>query len=602
MKRLVQESLQKGLEFLTVNQSIEGRFTGLSSSSPASRQKLMTNDNVFFTALILSCLESIPAAKPIRAKAAHYLLGQRSEQWTWNYWDRKSTARPYPDDLDDMACAIIGIATHDSNAIDASAQARIARSLIACETRPGGPYRTWLTSSSDLEWRDIDIAVNANIGYMLKKLGVKSEALEDFIADSIITGKLTSPYYVGMVPVLYFIARWYEGSQKDTLAQLVATELKRYQPSLFLAMLVTAAYNLGCKKAVTATHISQLVKAQRYNGWAAHALYLEPPENGAWRYAGSPELTTAFVLEALSHYSRHDPVEQVASNKDPVDIHALYEEQIARMVAGNRLEVVDPAGIVARSIGKKLPAPIIKNLNQASIHGWVAYTTYDSILDGDASLANLGVANLAMRQSLATFGRALPKSSSFVRFTEAAFAAMDAANAWEVVHARSPKNLPDYHKLTQLADRSWGHVVAPTGALMAAGFLLSGREIKNFHSFMRHYLIAKQLCDDAHDWQEDLAHGHMTAVVVMLLRDSEYDSLEAHQLTFWRHTIFDINALVRRHVRKAQYYLDACYFLADSSELQAWLDGTEAVCRRAEIGHQAALQFIETFQSANLVK
>lgn len=560
------------------------------------------NDNIFFTALILDCLQGIDGAATIRTRAANYLLAQRSKDWTWNYWERGSTSRPYPDDLDDTACAIAGISGHDASLLSSVDQAALARVLIRSETQPGGPYVTWCMPPDSIQWRDIDPAVNANIGHMLARLGVHSQPLEDYLSGCISSGALTSPYYVGTVPVLYFMARWYRGPQHERLARLVLDRHDSSNSPLHRAMLIMAACNLGYGDKIDKQRIRDLLRLQHDDGWVANALYLEPPEDGSQRYAGSPELTTAFVVEALNAYLKLQTDLGRQAAKASSGLEEIHTIETNRIVAQGRREIVNIAGVIRQALGRRIRASVLQELNRGSIQGWVAYTIYDGLVDGDLGLNYLGAANVAMRYSLQHFSRALPGSISFARFADKAFTCMDSASTWEVIEARDSASLPNYTNTGQLANRSWGHVIAPTGVLMATGFELGSREMKNFHNFMRHYIIAKQLCDDAHDWREDLARGHMSAVVVMLLKGCNDSSADMRQLHFWQKTIFEVNVRVRYHLRKAQYYLDACYFFCDKTELQSWLEGVEAVCLRVEAGHQAASQFIQTFTMPDLVE
>lgn len=144
-------------------------------------------------------------------------------------------------------------------------------------------------------------------------------------------------------------------------------------------------------------------------------------------------------------------------------------------------------------------------------------------------------------------------------------------------------------------------MIAPTGVLLAAGFALDGPEVKQLHDFFRHYLIAKQLCDDAHDWLDDLRHNRITPVVARLLRTCPDQDDSLRQRYFWQHTIDEVNQLICRHVQRAQIILNACDFLVKKTELQQWLDGLESVCTQAEQGRQDALTFIKTFTSKSLV-
>lgn len=585
MNNRIQKSIQNGLNFLVSNQRQDGRFSGLVSTAPDKFSKVKINDNIFATTLILNGLVDIPNAHHICSRAASYLLAQRSDQWTWNYWERGSNSRPYPDDWDDTACAIAGIISYRPGLVPAAARATIAKSLIACEINTGGPYTTWLVSADDTQWRDVDIVVNANIGYMFSKIGVRSQELENYITDCIVDGGLESPYYLGKVPALYFIARWYSGEARQLLAERVLTELERPQSTLHKAMLITAAYRLGQGDQVKLKHVRALLDIQQDNGWVASALYYEPPQgDGTRRYAGSPELTTALVIEALQAYLDHCKAHASKSELD------------------NRDEVVRIAHIIDHAAELKISKKVLNELDKANSSGWTAYTLYDDILDGDEQLNSLGSANEAMRRSLAHFRQALPNTPKFTVFAEQAFKRMDEANTWEMTQARNIANLPDYGDLTQLANRSWGQVIAPTGVLLAAGYLLNSPEVLGLHQFMKHYIIAKQLCDDAHDWQVDLERGRITAAVVMLVKDCPSEILEDRQRYFWEHTLIEINDVIRDHIQQAGSHLGANPAIVRPEGLQAWLSAIERSCVRAEMGRHAALEFIQEFSKGSLVK
>lgn len=528
---------------------------------------------------------------------AAYLLNHKSSQWTWNYWERGSGSRPYPDDLDDTACAVVGLLANDPSCIDAAGQALLARALISCETQPGGPYRTWVTSLNDIAWRDVDVVVNANIGGMLDVLGVHSRPLETYISQCIESGELQSPYYVGSVPSLYFIARWYRGPQLPRLRQLIIAESHTARSAMHRAMLVTAACATDCWTQLPTGYVSALLAMQHDGAWPAKALYYEPPQGGSQQYAGSPELTTAFAIEALSSWLAIKPA---TKSKPPVQassLRAIHQQAVKQMV---RSDVADAAGIMARSLGENVSKLVLRRLNTASRNGWVAYTRYDALLD-EHDASQLGVANSAMRQALRYYQQALPNNKVYAGYIESVFSTMDAANMWEITHARSAHKPPDYKQYRQLAQRSWGHVLAPTGVLLAVGFELHSKEVRMFHGYMRHYIIARQLVDDAHDWQDDLAHGRMTSVVTMLLVDCASASMFEMQQHYWNTTILAVNTLIRHHVQQARRYLAQCDYLIDTAQYLSWLQGLERVCDRAEVGIQQTQLFITAFTSNKMV-
>ncbi len=166
----------------------------------------------------------------------------------------------------------------------------------------------------------------------------------------------------------------------------------------------------------------------------------------------------------------------------------------------------------------------------------------------------------------------ISKHVSFQEEAQRIMDRLDAASAWEVVHCRAIvktnririKSLPDYGDYWQLADRSIGHTIAALGVLFAGGFKSTSPTTRALRSFFKHYLIARQLNDDAHDWEEDLKHGHINAAAVLILQ--KY--FELHGITkkvidlqkdgdllrsiMWNGVIIDICDQIDRQVKMAQ--------------------------------------------------
>jgi hypothetical protein len=78
-----------------------------------------------------------------------------------------------------------------------------------------------------------------------------------------------------------------------------------------------------------------------------------------------------------------------------------------------------------------------------------------------------------------------------------------------------------------LADRAFGHTIGP----MLLVRQLPGvhpRQVRLVQSALQHYLIARQLNDDIHDWRKDLRAGQLSVVVTDMLhairvRPGRYD-------------------------------------------------------------------------------
>lgn len=557
----MKQNLQNGLAYLVSQQNNDGSFWGWSSGKK-SLQNLHANDTIFFSALMLSALAKVPGTEPMRSQLTAFVWEQRSMKSTWNYWRRDSTMPQYPDDLDDTACVITGLYLNRPELVTPELLASLTNILQGLEVQPGGPYATWI----GVQKREVDIAVNANLAYLLHLLSVTCQPLLDYLDRHIKEDNLNSHYYVGSAIILYFLARGYRGKQLKKLQKIIEQELARAESALDLALLISAARAVGVPLVNSVERLSQLQQAD--GSWLATALYIDHPFNGQQHYAGSAALTTAFVLEALT----------------PEESSAVSQ----RLDPGKQM-----ATIVAEATGLQANQQTLDLLNQGSAAGWDAYTLYDDVLDGDAPVADICAANSAMRQSLQAFWRALPDNQDFQEYVIGAFDRMDAANQWELQHARNLAQSPEYGNYQQLADRSWGHTLAGVGPLLAGGYALGGPEVQSFLDFMRNYLIAKQLSDDAHDWRQDYEAGRVTPVVALLAtHDSDHFTQAEY---YWLQVTPLVNTMIRHHLKKAKAALDACIYFTQPEVLESWIDDIERSCNLVETEAQATQQFIAAY-------
>jgi hypothetical protein len=107
--------------------------------------------------------------------------------------------------------------------------------------------------------------------------------------------------------------------------------------------------------------------------------------------------------------------------------------------------------------------------------------------------------------------------------------------------------------------------------------------LENLKEFFRRLLIARQLSDDAHDWEADLRGGRLNAVAVALLRrqalkqglselHGDLDGLLRELSTlFWHEGVTELDKDISRQLAEARRALAACGFLERPEELDRLL-------------------------------
>ncbi|MEO7364048.1 MAG: hypothetical protein ABIV43_00880 [Candidatus Saccharimonadales bacterium] len=621
--------IARGLAYIASQQTANGAIYGQAATDQYICVSSQTQPTIFFSAFILESLRSLPGAAELRTDLANYLAANRSADWTWNYWERDSPlskSQPYPDDLDDTCCALVGLIHNSPGIVSGELLGKLARILTSHEDQVGGPYQTWIVDSRrSSTWRDIDLGVNANIGYLLNELGALPTGLNDYITEVLESSQpLVSSYYCGELPLLYFISRWYAGPASMRLHNKLNQYIQAYRSlnCLELSLCISAVNNTGMSVPELPQLKIRLIGMQEQGYWPAVALYRDPPIDGVDYYAGSAALTTAFALEALCW----QPAQQATAQRSlgqsravnkaleddlaklPIsDMRDIYQATISRIRRNDDDDqICTMASITAGALGVSLESSITTELDKAQINGWVAYTLYDDILDNAASAKYLGAASYAMRLSNLGYRRALAKHDAYHQLVNDVFIIVDAANTWEFTHTRATllgstfqiSQLPDYRDYDQLAARSWGHILAASGVLCQQGYAVTSAEHRAIRQFFRHYLIARQLNDDAHDWEEDIRRGQLSAVVCLLLRRPRTVRLNRDlprlRQRFWTTTLDEVVILIDNHVALARIALATCPFV-DRGSYESWLQQLETATHKAQTERNRTLEFINSY-------
>jgi hypothetical protein len=170
--------------------------------------------------------------------------------------------------------------------------------------------------------------------------------------------------------------------------------------------------------------------------------------------------------------------------------------------------------------------PFCQTYGTANIFCWIAYTAYDNIIDAEiGSQDQLPIANLAHRLAYDLYCDSTDDSAA-LKIVRSTFNAMDAANQWELQACRPTitgdsitlNSLPDYQDCQILADRSGAHILGPLLLALQLNLRTTSPAWIALREGLRHYLIARQLQDDLHDWADDLRNGQLSYVAADLLR------------------------------------------------------------------------------------
>ena len=650
-KEKLNQIIDKGIIFLKSQQEVGGNFLSLSFAQSADSIGVKRYHSLFFTTLILDFLiniKEVPGVKNVKDKAASFILSQKSEHWSFNYWMRNSQEAkkmPYPDDLDDTFCALSSLFRYNPDLIDGKSMADIVQLLTTNEIEEGGPYRTWLIpKESGKKWTDVDIAVNSNIAYFLSLQGIDLPQLTSFIESHIKKEAFISPYYPSVYPVIYFISRFYKGKYIDRLVTYLLSKRDKnhsWENPLNSALAVSSLLNFGADPNIVSKSIGSIIKSQKEDSWEPYAFCIDPAMEGNIYYAGSSALTTAFCLEAIMKYQQASidlPIDQKILEENRMyekvikkveDTFSVFGGEFRSRVTSLILALLDRkegrqiplmAFYFAQTLGDKrkdISNDLLIQLGAANVLGWIAYTIYDDFLDDEGDPALLSIANVLSRECTIIFESIFSMNDEFRAFSHTIMGRLDEANLWEITHCRMKLidgkvikeefSIPNYGNYERLASKSLGHGLGSIAVLFSLGYTWNSPEVTYIVKFFEHYLIAKQLNDDAHDWEEDLRKGHINPVAARILKkrygsrlniENEINIISALpqlQEIFWNEAIDEVCKLIFDHTRKAKKILKKCGVVVDPGYLEEILVVYENVAHKVLRERSQAVQFVNAY-------
>jgi hypothetical protein len=255
---------------------------------------------------------------------------------------------------------------------------------------------------------------------------------------------------------------------------------------------------------------------------------------------------------------------------------------------------------------------IVESLSLANFFGWMAYAIYDDALDGEDGAALIPCANFFLRALTEIYHSLGTRAAGIVPLFKNTMNRIDNANAWEQHHCRIPagsdatpgnvltRPSPSFDDHETLADRSIGHAMGPLAILLLAGYAAESEEYKKVESFFCHYLIARQLHDDAHDWAEDLLRGRVNSVGIIVLNNfkKKYSiaALPKLKKIFWEETIDVAARMIVTHVVAARRARERSP-LSDTDFMESALQRLASGARRAITERDEALIFLKNYHA-----
>jgi hypothetical protein len=252
---------------------------------------------------------------------------------------------------------------------------------------------------------------------------------------------------------------------------------------------------------------------------------------------------------------------------------------------------------------KRLSRKFLVSLGAANAWGWTAYGIYDDFLDAEARVSDLPLATTALRLCEKRLHESTSSNPDLAAYVQKILHAIEAANFWETTECRADPgqlkkaDLPEYGSFEKLADRSFGHALGPLIIMARLGYAPASSKFESVTRFFKHYIIARQLHDDAHDWKEDLKAGRLTPVVCELVRDLKKQKHQEIEDVYWHHTAATVCDWTAEQLEKAENELKGLEELIDTRILDTLLSSVRSGVKITREQRQKTLEFLSSYQS-----
>lgn len=521
------ELRDSALVFVAKEQDDEGKFTSITKTEKGD---VLTHWTIFYPALIGSILIDLPDIldkRIILEKLTKFIENEKTVDFGYQYWSKSDDTiktTPYPKDLDDTSLCM-SFKSKDEK--DFESIGDFVLLLTKQEHKPGGPYYTWVGNHQGA-WGDTDPVVNSAVHFALQKYDVHLESLEIYLTNCLLDNTWESPYYASRWLNLYLISRSLNLNKQNIIYKIAKDLCDQNPPKNLL--------DEACKILIFNEYTDTVLENFSNNQFIAEPAINEITIPGNKEVSGSAALTAVlwavvwhkaeviYPEPELIYNQKYDHIRdsstQIVAQKMNKLVPELRERGISTLA--NLLarpvshEIIFLSNDIGSSLTTKISDELYSVLGAANIFGWLAFGMYDECYDEGIISPDLSLANICLRACTKQYEKAAEMLGVDPALIGGVLDTIDQAHAEELSDTIEFRNMltnsVPWTGLTirQISERSFGHCL---GSLLISQSLGLDKEFyQNLKSLFNHYLTARQICDDLHDWPQDFSAKRITSI------------------------------------------------------------------------------------------
>lgn len=429
--------------------------------------------------------------------------------------------------------------------------------LTKHEQVPGGPYYT-VTQTTNNE-KIIDPITNAGIHLSLQNFGVHLVKLETYLVECLTNEQWRTGTYPAWLQlyILYLSLSTSVQAHIQTYLEKITVNEPVYTPlDLACKILITNNYSLVINKdfvpSFTSMSTLDSISAALWAIiWNHSDKKTKVEKTTDTQSTFMTTIKDQAILLVAKKFSSLDPELQATGL-------AMLGKLLITPIA---TEIILLSANWGQSFNAPLKQEVYAQLGAANLFGWIAHHLYQTVTYHNPAAPTTALANISLRSAAEYYQQIATQFKIDNTIVLQTFDSIDQAHAAAISAQQELKLCKKQHArwtgtpIRHLAECSFGHCLGPL--LITHWQEAQYGQLTAVKKLFNHYLAARQICDDLHDWRNDYDTYQVTSVTRNLFFTAQafkcINEFQAKKI-FW-------NEGIDLHINEAKQEIEAAHIL-----------------------------------------
>ena len=171
---------------------------------------------------------------------------------------------------------------------------------------------------------------------------------------------------------------------------------------------------------------------------------------------------------------------------------------------------------------------------------------------------------------------------------------MNTALFEDAEYMKTPNNQAEHFSKSRVLQKSAGYILGLLCALHHLGFDRNSGTTHALLAYQQNIILALQLSDDAHDWQEDIDRHQRNSVVDMLPKLMQLTP-DKREVYFWKRGVHEVLMEIQNFCDQAEALHSSLDIVKNPEILQTPINKIRKMCRKTIQDRDTALEFLKMY-------